>query len=101
MAAAFIMSAAQPVEETGSMQRHRPQPAGEVCRTADFSGRLRPGLSGDRASFYVHRSMMIWANSLADSIRSLTFTRSSALCRWVSNPGRVHPKATPPGMPWT
>ena len=50
---------------------------------------------------YPHRSRMTWANSLALSIKSLTRTRSSAPWRWVSKPGRVQPKATPPGISWT
>ncbi len=72
-----------------------------------FSGEISPKKSRPEGSGrnldapYAHRSMMMWANILADSIRSSTFTRSSAPWRWVSNPGMVQPKATPPGMSWT
>ncbi len=51
--------------------------------------------------YSAHMSRIMWAKSLADSIRSAIFTRSSAPWRWVSNPGMVQPKATPPGISWT
>ena len=53
------------------------------------------------ASCYPQRSIITWANSLAESIKSAMRTRSSAPWRWVSNPGRVQPKATPPGISCT
>ena len=70
---------------------------------AVLSGKTKPPAGQIPAGgfYYSHRSTIIWANSLADSIKSLTRTRSSAPWRWVSNPGRVQPKATPPGMSWT
>lgn len=52
-------------------------------------------------AYSAQMSRIMWAKSLAESIRSAIFTRSSAPWRWVSNPGMVQPKATPPGISWT
>ena len=68
--------------------------------SAGASQGKRPRVSFSQSS-WPHKSRIMWVNIRAESIRSEMRTRSSAPWGWVSNPGMVQPKATPPGMSWT